>query len=98
MTTGVNYNGPKDDINDLSYPYAVTDTPRSQGIGTILWVGVKQATHRPAGPGPCENASCAITSLSGSGTALSLNLTDLSGLDRLQDSRGSQQQPRQGRR
>ena len=36
------------------------------------------------GPGPCENASCAITSLTGSGTSLSLSLTNQSGLDRLQ--------------
>ncbi len=83
MTTGVNYDGPKDGINDLSYLYAVTDTARSQGIGTILWVGVKQPTQT-SGPGPCENASCAITSLSGSGTALSLTVTNQSGLDRLQ--------------
>jgi Ricin-type beta-trefoil lectin domain len=83
MTTGVNYDGPKDGTNDLSYLYAITDTARSQGIGTVLWTGVKEATQT-VGPGPCENASCAITSLSGSGTSLSLNLTNQSGLNRLQ--------------
>ncbi len=83
MTTGVNYNGPKDGTNDLSYLYAITDTARSQGIGTILWTGVKE-TSQTQGPGPCENASCAITSLNGSGTSLSLTLTNQSGLDRLQ--------------
>ena len=83
MTTGVNYDGPKDGTNDLSYLYAITDTARSQGIGTVLWTGVKEATQT-VGPGPCENASCAITSLSGSGTSLSLSLTNQSGLDRLQ--------------
>jgi hypothetical protein len=56
---------------------------RSQGIGSVLWTGVKQATQT-VGPGPCENASCAITSLAGSGTNLSLSLTNQSGLDRLQ--------------
>jgi hypothetical protein len=83
MTTGVDYNGPKDGTNDLSYLYAITDTARSQGIGTLLWTGVKE-TNQTAGPGPCENASCAITSLNGSGTNLSLSLTNSSGLDRLQ--------------
>jgi hypothetical protein len=83
MTTGVNYDGPKNGINDLSYLYAITDTVRSQGIGSVLWTGVKQATQT-VGPGPCENASCAITSLAGSGTNLSLSLTNQSGLDRLQ--------------
>src|SRR5258707_11630142 len=83
MTTGVNYDGPKDGTNDLSYLYGITDTVRSLGMGSILWVGVKQATQTQ-GPGPCENASCAITSLNGSGTNLSLSITNQSGLDRLQ--------------
>ncbi len=92
MTTGVNYNGPKDGTNDLSYLYAVTDTARSQGIGTILWTGVKEATQT-VGPGPCENASCAITSLNGSGTNLSLTVTNQSGLDRLQYGWGTGSNP-----
>jgi hypothetical protein len=83
MTTGVNYNGARDGTNDLSYLYGITDTARSLSIGSILWVGVKQATQT-VGPGPCENASCAITSLGGSGTNLSLSITNQSGLDRLQ--------------
>jgi hypothetical protein len=82
MTTGVNYNGPKNGVNLLSYMYAITDTVRSQGIGSVLWTGVKQTTQT-VGPGPCENASCAITSLNGSGSNL-LSLTNQSGLDRLQ--------------
>lgn len=83
MNTSVNYNGPKNGNNDLSYLYAITDTARGQGIGTLLWTGVKQA-NQTTGPGPCENASCAITSLRGSGTNLSLSVTNSSGLDRLQ--------------
>jgi len=83
MTTGVNYDSAKDGTNDISYFYAITDTVRSLGMGSVLWVGVKQATQT-VGPGPCENASCAITSLGGSGTNLSLGLTNQSGLDRLQ--------------
>jgi hypothetical protein len=83
MNTGVNYDGPRDGNNDLSYLYGITDTVRSLGMGAILWVGVKQATQTQ-GPGPCENASCAITTLGGSGTNLSLSITNQSGLDRLQ--------------
>jgi Cellulose binding domain/Cellulase (glycosyl hydrolase family 5) len=83
MNTGVNYDGPRDGTNDVSYLYALTDTVRSLGMGSILWTGVKQATQTE-GPGPCENASCAITSLNGSGTNLSLSVTNQSGLDRLQ--------------
>jgi hypothetical protein len=83
MTTGVNYDGPRDGANDISYLYAITDTVRSLSMGSILWTGVKQATQT-VGPGPCENASCAITSLNGSGTNLSLSITNQSGFNRLQ--------------
>ena len=83
MNTGVNYDGARDGTNDVSYLYALTDTVRNLGMGSILWTGVKQATQTQ-GPGPCENASCAITSLNGSGTNLSLSITNRSGLDRLQ--------------
>jgi hypothetical protein len=83
MNTGVNYDGPKDGTNNVSYLYAVTDNSRNLGMGTIIWVGVKGASQT-AGPGPCFNASCAITSLNGSGTNLSLTINNQSGLDRLQ--------------
>ncbi len=83
MTTGLNYDGPKDGTNLVSYLYAFTDTARSKGIGIVLWTAVKEATQT-MGPGPCANASCAITSLNGSGTNLSLSVTNQSGLDRLQ--------------
>jgi hypothetical protein len=83
MNTGVNYDGPKDGTNNVSYLYAITDNARNLGIGTIIWVGVKQASASQ-GPGPCFNASCAITSLNGSGTNLSLSINNQSGVDRLQ--------------
>ncbi len=83
MNTGVNYDGPRDGTNNVSYLYAITDNSRNLGMGTIIWVGVKGATQT-AGPGPCFNASCAITSLQGSGTNLSLTVNNRSGLDRLQ--------------
>jgi hypothetical protein len=92
MTTGVNYNAARDGNNNISYQYAITDTVRNLGMGSLLWTGVKQATQT-VGPGPCDNASCAITSLNGTGTDLSLNITNQSGLDRLQWSWGTGTNP-----
>jgi Ricin-type beta-trefoil lectin domain/Cellulase (glycosyl hydrolase family 5) len=83
MNTGVNYDGARDGTNDVSYLYALTDTVRSQGMGSILWTGVKFSTQT-TGPGPCENASCAITSLQGSAPNYTLSINNQSGLDRLQ--------------
>jgi hypothetical protein len=80
MNTGVNYDGPRDGTNDISYLYAITDTVRSLGMGSVLWTGVK-GTTQTSGPGPCENASCAITTLNSDGT---VSVTSQSGLDRLQ--------------
>jgi Ricin-type beta-trefoil lectin domain/Cellulase (glycosyl hydrolase family 5) len=80
MNTGVNYDGPRDGTNDISYLYGITDTVRSLGMGSILWTGVK-GTTQTSGPGPCENASCAITTLNSNGT---VSVTNQSGLDRLQ--------------
>lgn len=80
MNTGVNYDGPRDGTNDISYLYAITDTVRSLGMGSVLWTGVK-GTTQTSGPGPCENASCAITTLNSNGT---VSVTNQSGLDRLQ--------------
>ncbi|WP_052398228.1 NPCBM/NEW2 domain-containing protein [Streptomyces sp. NRRL F-5123] len=83
MNTGVNYDGPRDGVNDVSFLYALTDTVRKQGMGSLLWTGVKFA-DRTQGPGPCENASCAITSLQGSAPNYTLSINNQSGLDRLQ--------------
>jgi hypothetical protein len=80
MNTGVNYDGPRDGTNDISYLYGITDTVRSLGMGSVLWTGVK-GTTQTSGPGPCENASCAITTLNSNGT---VSVTNQSGLDRLQ--------------
>ena len=81
MNTGVNYNGPRDGNNNVSYFYALTDTVRSWAWARCCGPASSRPT-RP-GPGPCFNASCAITSLTGSGTNLSLTVTNQSGLDRL---------------
>jgi Ricin-type beta-trefoil lectin domain/Cellulase (glycosyl hydrolase family 5) len=83
LTTGVNWNAAANGDRDRSFFYGITDTLRNEGIGSILWTGVKEATQT-VGPGPCENASCAVTSLNGSGTNLSLTVTNQSGLDRVQ--------------
>jgi hypothetical protein len=40
MTTGINYNGPRDGNNDVSFLYAMTDTARNLGMGTIYWNGL----------------------------------------------------------
>jgi hypothetical protein len=82
MNTGVNYDGPRDGRNDVSYLYAITDTVRSQNMGSILWTGVKFA-NQTQGPGPCENGSCAITSLRGTAPNYTLSINNQSGLDRL---------------
>ncbi|HEV2636510.1 MAG TPA: ricin-type beta-trefoil lectin domain protein [Actinocrinis sp.] len=80
MNTGVNYDGPRDGTNDLSYLYGITDTVRALGMGSILWTGVKQTTQT-TGPGPCETGSCAITTLNSDGT---VSIENQSGLDRVQ--------------
>jgi hypothetical protein len=36
MNTGVNYDGSRDGTNDVSYLYALTDTVRNKGMGSIL--------------------------------------------------------------
>jgi hypothetical protein len=83
LNNGIDYNSPALRDQDKSYFYAMTDTVRNEGIGSILWTGVKE-TNQTVGPGPCRNASCALTSISGSGTNLSLTVVNQSGLDRVQ--------------
>ena len=87
MNTGVNYDGPKDGTNNVSYLYAITDNSRNLGMGTIIWVGVKGASQT-SGPGSCFNASCAITSLNGSGTNLSLSINNQYGWGMINNSSG----------
>ncbi len=82
MNTGVNYDGARDGTNDVSYLYALTDTVHNRNMGSIIWVGVKFA-NQTQGPGPCENASCAITSLHGSAPNYTLRVNNSSGIDRL---------------
>ncbi|MFG2639230.1 ricin-type beta-trefoil lectin domain protein [Streptomyces sp. NPDC048362] len=82
MTTGVNYNGPREGNNNVSYLYALTDTVRELQMGSLLWVGVKEA-NQSQGPGPCAEASCALTSLAGNGANISLDVNNQSALNRV---------------
>jgi len=96
MTTGVNYDGPQE--RDQRHCPTCTRLPTPCAAkASVRFSG--RASRRPpktVGPGPCENASCAITSLAGSGTNLSLSLTNQSGLDRLSTAGGSAATPAGG--
>lgn len=41
LNSGVNFNGPRDGSNPVSYMYAVTDTIRESGLGTVFWPGFR---------------------------------------------------------
>ena len=71
MSTGVNYNGARDGDNNRSYYYGMTDTMRSQGIGSIYWPGLRTGD------------SWSMEQLHGTGTTLSLTTVNASGRDRL---------------
>lgn len=72
MSTGVNYNGARDGDNNVSYFYGMTDTIRSEGLGSIYWPGLRIGD------------SWSMEQLHGSGTDLSLTTVNASGLDRLE--------------
>ena len=71
MTNGVNYDGPRDGDNNISYLYALTDTAHNLGMGTIYWPGLRNGDW------------FSMESLNGSGTALSLSNNNSTGVDRL---------------
>jgi hypothetical protein len=71
MTTGVNYNGARDGDNDRSYYWAITDTIRSAGLGSVYWPGLR------------NDDIWSMEKLQGSGTDLSLVHNNQSGVDRL---------------
>ncbi len=76
MTTGVNYDGPRDGNNNISYLYALTDTARSLGMGTIYWPGLRAGDW------------FSMETLNGSGTNLSLTNNNKTGVDRLKHGYG----------
>ena len=77
VTGSLNYDGPynatgsADENNYIAYLQAVTDTVHNLGLGAVYWAGLK--TGDPY----------SLTTVSGSGTALSLTVVDQSGVDRL---------------
>jgi endoglucanase len=79
MTTGLDYNGPlAGDRNDhfLAFIQGVSDRARELGMGTIYWPGLRVGDPY------------SLEMLHGTGTDLSLSLTNPSGRDRLQHSWG----------
>ncbi|WP_053717745.1 ricin-type beta-trefoil lectin domain protein [Saccharothrix sp. NRRL B-16348] len=71
MTSGLNYNGAVNGSYEVAYIQAATDTLRSLGMGSVYWPGLRTGD------------SYSLTTLGGSGTDLTLNVTNASGADRL---------------
>jgi hypothetical protein len=71
MTTGTNYDVTTDGDLYVSYMNGVPDQLRSSGMGSCFWPGLRIGD------------SWSITTLKGSGTNLSLSVTNASGLDRI---------------
>jgi hypothetical protein len=71
MTTGVNYDGPRDGDNNTSYLYAMTDTARNLGMGLVYWPGLRAGDW------------FSMETLNGSGTNLTLSNNNTTGVDRL---------------
>jgi hypothetical protein len=71
MTSGLNYNGPVNGSYEIAYLQAATDTLRSLRMGSVYWPGLRTGD------------SYSLTTLSGSGANLTLNVTNPSGADRL---------------
>jgi hypothetical protein len=76
MSTGVNYNGARDGDNNRSYYWGMTDTMRSEGVGSIYWPGLRTGD------------SWSMEQLHGTGTNLSLTTVNASGRDRLEHAWG----------
>jgi len=66
-----NQTGSADENNYLQYLQAMTDTAHNLGLGSVYWAGLK--TSDPY----------SLTTVSGSGTALTLTVVNQSGIDRL---------------
>jgi hypothetical protein len=71
MTTGANYNGDRDGDNNRSYFWALTDTIRSAGLGSVYWPGLRNGD------------AWSMETLHGTGTDLTLTDNNSSGVDRL---------------
>lgn len=71
MTTGLNYNGPINGSNEVAYIQSVTNRLRELHMGSVYWPGLRTGD------------TYSLTTLHGSGTALSLTVNNASGADRL---------------
>jgi hypothetical protein len=71
MTTGTNYDVKTDDDSFVSYMNGVPDELRGLGMGSCFWPGLRNGD------------AWSITTLAGTGTNLSLSVTNASGLDRI---------------
>lgn len=76
MTTGLNYNGSSttgdsESNNYVAYLQAMTDTLRALDMGSVYWPGLRTGD------------TYSLTTLTGTGTDLSLLLNNRSGLDRI---------------
>ena len=76
-TNGVNYNGARDGDNHRSYLWAITDTARELGMGTLLW------------PGLMTGNAYSLTRVSGSGSNLTVTVNNQTVVDRLHYAWGS---------
>ena len=72
MTTGLNYNGPINGSNEIAYMQAVTTRVRQLHMGAVYWPGLRTGD------------TFSLTALHGSGTALTLSVTNASGASRVQ--------------
>jgi hypothetical protein len=71
MTTGLNYNGPIDGSNEIAYLQSVSNRLHELRMGSVYWPGLRTGD------------TYSLTALHGSGTALSLTVTNVSGANRL---------------
>jgi hypothetical protein len=72
MTTGLNYNGPVNGSNEIAYLQSVTNRLRQLHMGSVYWPGLRTGD------------TYSLTALHGSGTSLSLSVTNNSGADRVE--------------
>ncbi|MGF7143385.1 hypothetical protein HNQ56_001808 [Anaerotaenia torta] len=70
MTTGKNYNQPSTD-NEVCYIRGLSNQLRAMGVGSCYWPGLR------------DGDSYRLTTKSGSGSSITLSVTNTSGLDRL---------------
>ena len=71
MTSGKNYNNPSNGDNEIAYIQGSTNVFRNDKIGSVYWPGLR------------DGDSYSITTRGGSGTNITLSVTNASGKDRI---------------